>query len=293
MILIDPPRWPAHGTVYSHLVSDHSLAELHAFAADAELSPRAFDHDHYDVPEARYADLVRRGASEVSATTLVRRLLDSGLRVHAQERTPKRAEVLPRLRGAWAGLMPGQTDLGTELLERWSEPHRHYHDVRHLAFLLDALEELGCDDEVIHLAGWFHDAVYQGLPGSDEEASAVLAEKRLGGVLDDEAVREVARLVRLTAGHEPDAGDERGALLCDADLAILGSPGGRYSIYARDVRLDFESVPDREFARGRRQVLAGLLGRERLFRTDLGRELWEERARHNVTAELAFLDGRA
>ncbi|MGO2004190.1 DUF4031 domain-containing protein, partial [Arthrobacter rhombi] len=31
-ILIDPPLWPAHGTVFSHLVSDVSVEELHAFA---------------------------------------------------------------------------------------------------------------------------------------------------------------------------------------------------------------------------------------------------------------------
>ena len=32
-VLIDPPRWPAHGRVWSHLVSDESYDELHAFAA--------------------------------------------------------------------------------------------------------------------------------------------------------------------------------------------------------------------------------------------------------------------
>ena len=45
-VLIDPPAWPAHGTVFSHLVSDASLEELHAFARAAGLSERAFDRDH-------------------------------------------------------------------------------------------------------------------------------------------------------------------------------------------------------------------------------------------------------
>ena len=57
MIYIDPPRWPAHNTVFSHLVSDTSLAELHSFAADAGIAFRAFDLDHYDVPARRYRDL--------------------------------------------------------------------------------------------------------------------------------------------------------------------------------------------------------------------------------------------
>ena len=37
-ILIDPPAWPAHGTLWSHLVSDSDYDELHAFAALLGLS---------------------------------------------------------------------------------------------------------------------------------------------------------------------------------------------------------------------------------------------------------------
>lgn len=79
-VLIDPPLWPAHGRHFSHLVSDSSLAELHAFARAAGLPGRAFEGDHYDVPEERYAALVAAGAVPVPATELARRLRDSGLR---------------------------------------------------------------------------------------------------------------------------------------------------------------------------------------------------------------------
>ena len=47
-IFIDPPLWLAHGTFFSHLISDTSLKKLHDFAATHEISPRAFDTDHYD-----------------------------------------------------------------------------------------------------------------------------------------------------------------------------------------------------------------------------------------------------
>lgn len=79
-ILIDPPVWPAHGTTFSHLVSDTSLAELHAFAERARVSRRAFDRDHYDVPAHLYDDLVALGAMPVRAKELVQRLISSGLR---------------------------------------------------------------------------------------------------------------------------------------------------------------------------------------------------------------------
>ncbi len=85
-ILIDQPSWPAHGTVWGHLVSDLNLAELHAFAASAGISRRGFDLDHYDVPAARYADLVAAGAVPVSFREMITRLRSSGLRVSARER---------------------------------------------------------------------------------------------------------------------------------------------------------------------------------------------------------------
>ena len=80
-VLIDQPIWPAHGTVWAHIVSDASLEELHAFAAAAGIPRRGFDRDHYDVPAHRWAELVELGAEPVSVREVVRRLEAGGLRV--------------------------------------------------------------------------------------------------------------------------------------------------------------------------------------------------------------------
>ena len=85
-ILIDPPRWPAHGRLWSHLVSDASYSELHAFAAQQGIPARGFDHDHYDVPQDRYAGLVQAGAEAVDSRELLRRLTESGLRQRKRDR---------------------------------------------------------------------------------------------------------------------------------------------------------------------------------------------------------------
>ena len=86
MILIDEPIWPAHGTLWAHLVSDASLDELHDFARAAQIPPRSFDSDHYDVPQERLADLIARGATPVTGKELVRRLRASGLRVSQRQK---------------------------------------------------------------------------------------------------------------------------------------------------------------------------------------------------------------
>ncbi|QGN59001.1 DUF4031 domain-containing protein [Nostocoides sp. HKS02] len=87
-IWIDPPAWPAHGRLWSHLISDESYAELHDFAAAQGIPPRGFEGDHYDVPEERHAALVAAGARSVGGRELARILRDSGLRI--QKRTRER-----------------------------------------------------------------------------------------------------------------------------------------------------------------------------------------------------------
>jgi hypothetical protein len=79
-IYIDPPDWPGHGRMWSHLVSDVSYDELHLFAAELNVPRRAFERDHYDVPSHRYADAVAAGAVEVSSREVVRLLHRAGLR---------------------------------------------------------------------------------------------------------------------------------------------------------------------------------------------------------------------
>ena len=79
-VYIDPPTWPGHGRMWSHLVSDRSFDELHAFAARIGAPPRAFERDHYDLPAERYADAVTQGAIEVGSKELLRRLTEAGLR---------------------------------------------------------------------------------------------------------------------------------------------------------------------------------------------------------------------
>lgn len=288
-VLIDPARWPAHGTRFAHLASDHSLAELHGFARDNAVPFRAFDHDHYDIPVSRTQELVAAGAIEVEARELVRRIAAAGLRVRGPDRQPRRDQAVRRLARSWSQLFPDQIETGRRLLDRWQEDHRHYHDVRHLAHLLDALDALtdGSPSLPVSLAGWFHDAVHTGTAGADERASADLAVAELSAIgLPSSLVSEVKRLILLTISHQPWEGDLAGAQLIDADLAILGHVPGRYQLYLRGVRLEHPNLSDRQFGLARAGVVRALLATEKLFGTPSGQRLWLNQARHNLVDEL-------
>ena len=80
-----------------------------------------------------------------------------------------------------------------------------------------------------------------------------------------------------------------GALLSDADLAILAAPPDRYAEYVADVRREYAALDEASFAAGRLAVLTDLAGRERLFRTEHAHRHWEGPARANLAAEAARL----
>lgn len=82
MILVDPIRhWPRQLTGlrhedWSHLVSDESIEELHAFARRLGLLRSWFQDKrvpHYDVTAGKRVLAVRLGAREVTARELVLR----------------------------------------------------------------------------------------------------------------------------------------------------------------------------------------------------------------------------
>jgi predicted metal-dependent HD superfamily phosphohydrolase len=206
------------------------------------------------------------------------------------------------LLGGWVRhtrrLAPGvdRTDLeaaGLDLLARYDEPHRHYHDQRHLAEVVAAvalLAEHTRDLSAVMLAAWWHDAVYIVGTDENEEASARLATATLASWdADPERTLRVGDLVRLTATHDPAPHDVDGQVLCDADLAILASPPHRYATYVADVRREYAIVPDDVFRAGRAKLLRGLLERPHIYRTASAHQRWEGAARANVEAELRDL----
>ncbi|MFF2809457.1 hypothetical protein ACFVT2_20185 [Streptomyces sp. NPDC058000] len=189
---------------------------------------------------------------------------------------------------------PDPAPYAANLLDRWAEPQRHYHTTDHLTAVLARIDELAAhadDLPAVQLAAWFHDAVYRPDRSENEERSAALAERALPELgIAPPRTAEVARLVRLTVTHDPAPDDRNGAVLCDADLAVLAGSPDAYATYAAAVRTEYGFVPDPDFRAGRAAVLRQLLALPRLFRTPQGHDRWEQPARHNLSTELALLE---
>jgi predicted metal-dependent HD superfamily phosphohydrolase len=181
-----------------------------------------------------------------------------------------------------------------ELEAAYAEPHRRYHDRRHIERCLALLETLPdlTDGErrVLSWALWWHDAIYDAAAGDNEARSAEMAKavlRELGASLHER--EEVARLIRLTAGHEVEEGDRLGEILISIDLSILGAPAAEYDEYARNVRAEYAQVPDDLWRAGRAQVLQRFLGTPVIFPDPDFRARLEAPARENMARELASL----
>lgn len=177
-----------------------------------------------------------------------------------------------------------------ELAELYSGPERHYHTLEHVKEMLDAIQELAGhaqDPDLVALAAWFHDAIYDSRRSDNEEQSAALAARWLEELgLVEAKLSEVLRLIMLTQGHLVRADDRNGAVLIDADLERLAA--SRESMRANSVamREEYRWVSAEEYEAKRVAVLRHFLSMERLFQTSVFFERYEKKARQNLEWEI-------
>ena len=180
------------------------------------------------------------------------------------------------------------------LLRRHSGPGRHYHDVRHVRWVVRHVLELTerFDDTVedpgaVVAAAFFHDAVYGGT--DDERQSADLAVRTLSDLGWARGRCDLVAELVLATDHRSPPSSRDAAVLVAADLAVLAAAPAVYGDYVRSVRKEYGRLDDTTWRTGRAEVLRGFLDRPAIFPADLGLDAWERRARANLTAELAAL----
>ena len=175
------------------------------------------------------------------------------------------------------------------VMQAYSEPHRHYHTLRHLEECFSRLEELR--PEAVHLgeielALWFHDAIYDTRRHDNEEKSAGWACSCLEQAgAPEEITRRVRSLILATQRHEA-ATDADANFLLDVDLSILAAPPERFREYERQIRDEYRHVPLPLFRQKRKEVLEGFLNRPRIFNTGAFFERYESQARSNIESVL-------
>ena len=185
---------------------------------------------------------------------------------------------------------------GKALIEMWSSPDRHFHNLKHAINMLARVDELADeshDPDVMRLAAWYHGCVFSSAKeqtyrrngGEDEVASAAYAAgdlHRLG--LPDATVDRICALILSLKRHSLPPNDIDALALNDADLGALAVEPQQYKRYRQLVRQEYAHIPVEDYLRARLTIITRLLDREMLFSSPLGQR-WERAARQNLQAE--------
>ncbi|MCJ7935193.1 MAG: hypothetical protein MUW56_16605 [Chryseobacterium sp.] len=182
--------------------------------------------------------------------------------------------------------------LWKEIETKYSQKGRYYHNLSHLEHMfreLEPAENSISDCTAVSFSVFYHDIIYNATSKSNEENSAVTAEKRLKEIgLGSAEIRLISAQILTTKSHQESENSDTNYLL-DADLSILGKDFETYIDYTQKIRREYAIYPDFLYQPGRKKVLQHFLKLKSIFKTDYFKEQYEIQARENIKAEIQLL----
>ena len=179
-----------------------------------------------------------------------------------------------------------------QLAKKYLEPHRHYHNLEHIAHCLSELNSSpfkSDQPEAVELAIWFHDVIYEPRAKNNEEESAKFAQTILKEAgLDEGLINNVVKLI-LATKHDgiPEELDDQ--LIVDIDLSGLGQEPALFEKDGQNIRAEYDWISLEDFQQGRAQILKKFLSRPTIYLTPYFKEKYEKRARKNLSRAIAKL----
>ncbi len=197
-----------------------------------------------------------------------------------------------------------------KIFERYSEPHRAYHTLGHIAYLLGMLTKYSSLAEnlpALQYAVFRHDEYYfterrpKGMP-SNEALSAAAADETLsrasrikGSNITMQLREEVHGFIMVTVHnpqtHPPKTKDEM--LMADIDWSSLGWAWPDFNKNIKKIRHEYSEemgYSQEEFNAGRLAFLKGALKRKQQFYLPEFKALYEQQAIHNIERNIRELE---
>jgi len=180
-----------------------------------------------------------------------------------------------------------------ELLKRYNEPHRKYHNLKHINDCLAEFSKvfhLAKEPNALELAIWYHDAIYEIGASDNEKKSSFLADGIMSGFLvSEELIKTVKDIIVATEHNKiPESFDAK--LMLDIDISNIGS-ADKFKETNKLIREEYSLVPDNLFASGRSNILQSFLDRSSIYLTEIFQERYEQSARENITSAIRELNG--
>lgn len=181
-----------------------------------------------------------------------------------------------------------------ELERHYSEPHRHYHDKRHLAYCLaqlDLVTDIVEHPKQVETAIWFHDLINHPASTDNERRSADQFRELAVGAMEADFIDAVEKLILATT-HRGSPKEKDQQFICDIDLASFGCPWECFMQDSTAVKAEFIGT-DEEYYQGKTAFLHAMLRRGKIFLTDFFNARYERQARENIQRLLRLIEHRA
>ncbi len=202
-----------------------------------------------------------------------------------------------RWASVWANLgiqNPLLPSLFRAIVSAYTHSGRYYHTLHHLCDLFAVLDTYRHQLEhplAVDLAVFYHDIIYSTYRKDNEERSADYAQQQLALLgCSPDLISLVIELIRATKRHQPLHPTNDFYYFLDADLAILGTQHDTYKQYTKDIRKEYNLVPDLLYKQGRAKVLRIFVERQRFYYTNDLHQLFDAMARKNMLDELVMLE---
>ncbi len=180
-----------------------------------------------------------------------------------------------------------------EIQDKYSEPHRAYHNLSHLYSMLMSSEhffDMIENHHLFDLSIWFHDLIYDPLSKENEKLSAQRAIELLSPHLPADKLTTLQYMIESTAKHLPTIESVDNKLFLDLDLVILAAEENVYNNYTEAIRHEYNVYPNMVYQNGRREILEGFLKKEKIYITPFFYDNFEKRARKNINNELESMN---
>jgi pantetheine-phosphate adenylyltransferase len=155
-----------------------------------------------------------------------------------------------------------------DLINRWNEPHRFYHNIDHLNYLIYQFEILRDIDDIsteemhrLVVAAFFHDVIYDPKENDNEEQSAryFLDKCRENGTVKDEFMKEISKIILDTKYRKQPTG-RLSLRFWETDNDILQSSFHELIEFEHKIFLEYQWVDYRKYRKGRIEFLESCIG---------------------------------
>ena len=172
---------------------------------------------------------------------------------------------------------------------RYTESHRHYHNLEHITILFNLASAHGIRLSIPQqLAIWYHDCVYDPKSKNNEENSCqILLDHHENEPINNHGyLSRAINIIMDTKTHT--SNDHESQTVLDLDLAGLGFDFESYQYATKQIRQEYQHLTYEEWVTGRKIFLNNLLSRKYIFHTPWARDFYETKARRNIERELKW-----